>query len=590
VSGTGRRAQRPPGGYRRPKPLSAVGDGLVVVHHNHDGRAAEYDFSDLPGDPPLQRSLAALFATRCHPDVWASHETSEATFLKVGAFAQMLAALPRPPRDLDELSAETIDGWWEQCRNQIAAREGFRTVCALLRDDPRLQSQLMKDALSRRVSASKSSTTQSFTAQDRDRIRQAARSTVRRALLRIEENAAHLERWRAGRYSAEPDGRDAVLGEFLDFVARTGEMPYIASPSGETNLPKRYRRVLGGQARELTWQRLYPSLLETTALAVELAFEFGWNLGVLNRMPAPRAAPDPGLDGSLIIYRVEIAKQRRGTGWWYDTENVADAGAGTSGRLITDALALTRFARACVEQASPGTDWLMVWRVGYDTGERRSRAKTLPDHVGRFRFGISSTHALTWTKKQGLPPHSPFRRARRTVTVEEKAPIGHSQDTHARKYLLPDHQVQQESFEVFAAGAEEALERAREVVLEAELREERDPADVETATTDCKDFEHGPYPAPGGGCGAAFLLCLGCGNARIHTDHHPRLTYLHQALTNLRSTELPAAWQRSWGDAHTRLEDLRRKLGEGVWRQARDRVSDRDRETVHLLLNGDLNP
>ena len=35
-----------------------------------------------------------------------------------------------------------------------------------------------------------------------------------------------------------------------------------------------------------------------------------------------------------------------------------------AGRLITQALQATRFARALVEQLAPGTDRLIVWRTG----------------------------------------------------------------------------------------------------------------------------------------------------------------------------------------------------------------------------------
>jgi hypothetical protein len=111
---------------------------------------------------------------------------------------------------------------------------------------------------------------------------------------------------------------------------------------------------------------------------------------------------------------------------------------------------------------------------------------------------------------------------------------------------------------------------------------------VETATADCSDYNNSPYPAPDGGCGASFLMCLACTNAHVHLGHHPRLAHLHDALANLRSVLSPTAWETNWGDAHARLADLKHKLGDGLWAQALSRVTDADRELIDHLLTGAL--
>jgi hypothetical protein len=113
--------------------------------------------------------------------------------------------------------------------------------------------------------------------------------------------------------------------------------------------------------------------------------------------------------------------------------------------------------------------------------------------------------------------------------LDRREPGQDSQDTHDRYYVLVDKRVQPDTVAIIAAGAEEAAEHARNAVLVAELRDAPQPGDVETATADCADFEHSPYPAPDGGCGASFLMCLGCTNARVHPGHHGRLAHLHHA-------------------------------------------------------------
>ncbi|GAA2402831.1 hypothetical protein [Streptomyces coeruleofuscus] len=215
-----------------------------------------------------------------------------------------------------------------------------------------------------------------------------------------------------------------------------------------------------------------------------------------------------------------------GGGRYFETRNVTDYGAGSPGRLITEALQATRFARAVVEDLAPGTDLLIVWRWA-----QGGRAITTSDHhppVGFFRFGVAYSAGSDWARSEGLAG-SPFRRGRRTVNaLVRREPGQNSQATHDRDYVLVDQRVRHEAADIIAAGAEDAAERARQTVLVAELRTRPDRDDRETATADCHDYEHSPFTGPGKGCRASFLLCLGCNNARIHPGHHARLAHLHR--------------------------------------------------------------
>lgn len=174
------------------------------------------------------------------------------------------------------------------------------------------------------------------------------------------------------------------------------------------------------------------------------------------------------------------------------------------------------------------------------------------------------------------------------MALDRRQPGQHSQETHDRAYLLPDDRVRGEAVEVIAAGAEDAADRAHQAVLAAELRDRPVPGDVETATAACRSFRDSPWPSPDGGCGASFLICLACPNARIHPGHHPRLAHLHEALGSLRSVLPPGTWTGEWRDAHDRLEDLRQRVGEGPWAQALARVTDADRDVITHLLTGSL--
>jgi len=578
VSARGRRASLPAAGHARPERVVEDGQGgLLVRHYDAEGRVREYSFASLPVAEPMQRSLATLFAARCTPGTWASHETSAAAWLSMQRFAKFLSLQQEPPRDLDGITVRAVQQWREN-----GDQRAFDVLSRLLRGDPRLQTGPVADELARRRKAIRGAV-QSYSQAEFDRYAAAARRTFRTARQRINDNARHLERWRDGDFAQ--GSKEWVIGEGLDILARTGDLPRSAEDKyGKHQVRKKYREAFSDPAGNVIWQRLFLTREEAAALGVLLMAEFGWNLSVISRVKVPLASPDPGEDRHPT-YRIELEKPRRGRGRHYETRNVTDHGAGSPGRLITHALQATRFARAIIEELAPGTDRLVAWRTraGRLTGHDSAHSS-----VGLFFFGVDSGAAAKWAKTAGLGG-SPFQRGRRTVlAIDRREPAQHSQDTHDRYYVLPDKRVQAGAVEVIAAGAEDAADLARQAVLAAELREHPSPADLETAVSDCAGFDDSPWPSPDGGCGASFLMCLACPNARIHPGHHPRLAWLHQALASLRSVLPPGAWATQWGDAHARLEDLRQRLGDGPWSQALSRVNAADRAIVTHLLTGVL--
>jgi hypothetical protein len=581
VSPRGRRAALPPAGHSRPEPLSAA--GLIVAHANRHGQVKSYDFAALPAAPPLQRSLAVLFAAKCTPQTWESHATSEGYWHYLKEFTEFLSGQQEPPGDLDGLSTAVVKRWRASLPGTTGGYSKFSFIARLLLTDTRLQSGPVAETLAARFPRPKSSI-QSYSQAEFDQIQMAARRQFRAALLRINDNAAHLEQWRAGAFSVGTS--EWILGEGLDFLARTGDLPRTECRNGSRTVCYRYGKAFGGTAAGQTWQRLFLSRMEATALGVLLMAEYGWNLAVIDIATVPRSSPDPGEDGHPT-YRIPIEKRRRGNGLIYETRNVTDDGAASRGRLITQALEATRFARAIVEDRAPGTDLLVVWRA------HREQDVTDSDRrppVGPFSFGIARRQGTLWGQAEGLGG-SPFRRGRRTVlAVDRREPAQHTQATHDRDYALADRRVQADAVDVIAAGAQDAADHACQVVLAAQLRDQPVPGDLETATADCSDFTNSPYPGPGGGCGASFLMCLGCQNARVHPGHHPRLALLDQALANQRSVLPPPAWTRDWGDTFTRLQDLKHKIGDGPWALACARATDRDRGLVDLLLTGSLDP
>jgi hypothetical protein len=124
-----------------------------------------------------------------------------------------------------------------------------------------------------------------------------------------------------------PADREWRLGHVLGHLAQAGDVPRVTGPSGRTNMAS--KGLLGGQRTEQTWARLFLTRMELTALAVLLTDRFGWNLAVLDRMPAPVRTPSAG-ETTTITYQVQVEKRRRGGGHWFSTENITRQGPPTS--------------------------------------------------------------------------------------------------------------------------------------------------------------------------------------------------------------------------------------------------------------------
>ncbi|MFE2729058.1 hypothetical protein [Kitasatospora sp. NPDC059327] len=577
MSGRGRRAVAPPPDHRSEPQLAP--DGLVVRVVNKSGHPMAFDFAELPVAAPMQVSLAAVFAAQSR--LWSSHATAKSYWIQVVVFARFVSSLDPLPQDLDELTVACLKRWRACHVGTTSGRRRLHVVRLLLRRDPRLGSGPVAEELARRVPGAERSK-QSYGEDERARVLLAAQRDFRAAWMRVRENTLLLERWRAGELTARSPQEQ--LGRILDHLARIGDVPRTALPGGQLAVTN--RRPLGGGGVEQTWGRLFPTRGELTALAVLLTDRFGWNLSVYDRMPAPTTAPSAG-EGATVTYQVQVEKRRAGGGHWFSTENVTDSGADSPGRLITQALEATAHARALAARLAPGTDLLMTARTQMVGNVEHDLDRPRP--VEPLRFGVSRDDGKRWARRHQVGG-SPFQRARRTTVTREGRPLQHTRGTHESVYVLPDLRVQDASRQVFEDGALEALGLARSAVFGGHLGEAPDPSHRETATADCEDESASPWPAPGGGCAADFLLCLACPNAHVHPGHHGRLAHLRRQLDSMRSALPERIWQDRWHDHLTRLDDLHERIGPAAWNAALATVDDSDRTVVGLLLKGDLTP
>ncbi|WP_371787135.1 hypothetical protein [Streptomyces albidoflavus] len=545
----------------------------MIRHQDRQDRVVTYDFGRLPGPLGLRRDLAARFAARCAPGGgWESVESSRPLWYLLRTFMLFLSDQDPAPANLAEVSAGHWNAWRLSRTNTVLGNKEISVLGGFLRSDPRL-STATKEAIARRT-ARVDVAERAYSPQEFDAIRLAARRTFRTALLRIRENTATLQAWRDGHH--QPGTDTFLLGELLDSLARTGNIPLQQRKAGSGQsdawrVPLHHARVLGGSAAQHTWQRLFLTGPEAAALGMLFTTEFGLNATTISELAAPRPTPDSSGNG-VVVYRVELVKRRRGHNQ-EEIRNIADTGAASPGRLITEALEATAHARACRTEAG-GKDRLLLWH----------RTGTIRRGTDPFNEGLRQGLIKDWYTEAGLPGAS-MRRVRKTVNVvHRREPGQNSQDVHDRVYVLPEPQAHAAAMPVIAEGATDALDAARRTVVQARLSDAAPGTEV--VTNSCTDLHSSPFETGGSPCTASFLLCTACPNARVAPHHHPRLTYLHQVLQGLRGTLDPQLWEAEWSEAYARLSDLRHRIGPGVWEDASTAVTEPDRVIIHQLVNG----
>lgn len=588
-----RKAALPAAGYTRPASLDA--SGLVVTVFAENGEVeGVFDFGRLPGGLELRRSLAAALDQRSGPGgTWRSGSSARAGYYAARAFLAHADGLPEPPRSIQDITPGTWASWRMSlpANNYGADQQG--RMRQLLLTVPELSVATAK-ALGRRIGARSRPTVASYSIEDFDAIRRAAARTFTAALHRIRRNRDHLRRWYAGGF---PDGsNDFLIGEALDSVLRTGDVPLVNLRTGARSVRVPYRRALGGGVIEQTWARLFLTPEEGFALAVLLVASEGWNRSVLHRMTVPDH--DPALGEEFAIHLVEVHKARRPVRLRYTTNNLVDAGVDSPGRLMSRAIEATELARQTLELLGTPTDRLLVSRY-------RSPAASL-FHLGVPTLEITRTRGHRGAllhDKQGQPVAVSLQRLRRTVQVRiRRQPGQNSVRTHESTYVLPDPATREDASGVIAQGLADAVDHARAVTTikmvlgdDAEvLTELADHPDLaravlsgrlDTATAACTDYRHSPVDEPGQPCTASFLLCLACPNAVATRRHLPRLVYLHRALEQLRATLDTRIWDLDWREHHDRLSSLLSTHTTPAEQDAAVRgISDHDRTLVDDVL------
>jgi hypothetical protein len=517
---------------------------------------------------------------------WRSYQTCRTSFHQIRTFLGWIAACDDPPQSPAEITPAIWSQWCLSLRDIPSARHCRRQMRVLLAEVAGLPAATLKVA-DRRILKEAPPKERSYSYQELAQIRARASAVFNTALVRIRANREHLRRWYAGEFAERDAGW--LIGEALDCLARTGDVPRYGGRSG--TIPARYLNALGNRSPEATWGRLYLTRAEGAAAAVLLVTSEAWNRSVLDRMRVPEH--DPAAGDAFDIYTVEVNKRRRPVRLRYTTNNLLDAGPDTPGRLMRQVIEATEMARQTLQLLGEPSDHLLVWR--------RANRK-----AGQFGFGTPTNQGAADRGTADLTAVS-LRRLRRTVQVLiRREPAQNSQDTHDDVYVLRDPAARAEAQATVARGLAEAHGHARTIVKmrlvlgedasrlielsdDPELARAIDNGDHDTATGACTDLTSSPYTEPGLPCTASFLLCLACGNAVATRRHLPRLTYLREALDELRAVVDQAVWDQDWREHLLRVGSLLETRTTPAERAAAwEQVSDLDRDLIDRMLHRKL--
>jgi hypothetical protein len=603
-----RRAALPPAGYTRDR-QPGPGSLAVTVAGESGGTEGVFDFSALPGPPPLLAACAAGFARMAGPDnPWRAAATCANGYKAIREFLRWAAALDLPPQAPEHITPAVQAQWRLSRPGTVYGRACQLAVRQWLPQVPGVPAATIA-ASARRIPAGPALSEAAYTRKEFGQIKAAAARTFGTALVRIRAGREHLLRWQAGEFprpgpreqyrQTQPETAGYLIGEALDVLQRTGDVPLTRA--GNRAVTARHARALGGAGPQHTWARLFLTMPEAAALAVLLVCDQGWNRSVLDAMTVPDDMPGAGED-SLDIYRAGIVKRRRPAQARYSSANLVDIGPGSPGRLIRQAIEATEPARITLAALGTPADRLLVSRRDQFRGRQDMFCLGAPpgDSMRRWAAGAGLAGP------DGEVLQVSLRRLRRTVQVLiRREPAQNSQQVHESAYVLRDPAALPEAEQVTAQGLADAVSHARatmkmRMLLDAGPGQPAGAAGAEqaladgaldTATGACLDFTNSPFSLPGQPCTASFLDCLACSNAVATRRHLPRLAWLHRSLGELRATVPPATWERDWQAHFLRLTSLLEDNTTAAERQAAARAaSDTDREQIARLLSGRYRP
>ncbi len=627
--GRGRRAALPPPGPGTRRGLVRDGGRIVVrCFEEETGQSRDFDFAGMPLAPGLMIGLAEAFARRTAPGSGATRMRSfERAHVVLLRFAEYVATLAWPPREVAHLAPEHVDGFY-------ASRSSMRGAPSELSQLKRLLSSAdgLPDAMHLKLAEpsprkGKGQKRPSYTPAEFGRIASAARADLRAAAKRIREHRAALEAARAGRFDTGGDPFLARHVELLRFADEFADVPRYAPGRGPVTTGRQAPKdwvFEHGRIADIVC-RLHLSPTEVAAAAVLMAAMTGQNRSVLTDTPAAHHRAD-GYTGSTAVAITRARKHRRGRRAHMDLVwsevpdwvSIPEQPGPVSARdeLHTPfGLYMLLHELTARSRELMGDDRLLV---GFSCKGGGGMGRGLRGGVNDLLVAAFGTRHQLMADQPGehgqpVPLAVTIDQLRMTYLELNQKPVAHTTRTLATTYLLRNHGSLPEYQKVVAAALADEVDkaRARGVMLAltaADLaRAAADPAtvaaeygidadtlkkmiagDLDTVMNACTDNDAGPWSPPGEPCRASFMQCLECANARALPRHLPIQVGVYDALAQ-RRTAMPAlAWVSRFAAPHARLADILDQHGEVAVADARAQMSCADRMLVERFLNREL--
>lgn len=627
MSGRGRRASQPDRGWAPPERLVVAPQACTVMFiEEGGGRSKTYDFTILPLSAPLQRWLAAAFARATGPRSGAKRiGTANHYFQVVKKFASVLAATGPPlshPQDVTtaHIAAFRLALTPASVHHQVL---GLRT---LMRQDTQLRPEVKRAVCEGRLLRRPLPKILAYTDAERQQILTAARGDIRRAKERIRGGRDLLARYRRG--ALTPDSAEMRIGEALDVLDRTGDLPRHAHGA----IPDRLKR-LGGVTTLMPMLCL--TRAETTAFSVLLMDLTGENFGTIVDWPAVHFRPDGG-QGNTQVALVEETKPRRGPSREHMVVAIEDLPASLADALAEDDE--PRLFRSPLRTYEMLLDLNALARRHGGSTRAFSYLTLQGGEGGKWSAKMRSLYVGRWAESHGFPrqpsggslprepeeadedaepsagptrPYVSTQRLRQTALERRRRPIAHSPRTLNDYYLRRSPRVQEESRGIVRQALDVEVAKARrvqeipvfhrsfidraasdpvgaagEMGVDTETLERVLAGDQDTVLTACTDHRNGPRTPPGTACDLSFLHCLSCPNARALPHQLPVQVTAHDQLSGLRSDLDPAEWEHLYGGPFARLNDLLRHYSGEERDHARRCALPEERDRVAALLDG----
>lgn len=592
MSGTGHYAALPPLGWTGTSRRSPT-HPLQVRFISRDGSESKvYDFARINCSDELRLRFADAFE-KATGSGGSRHTVASAQALRgtIGVFVASLNRHSPVPVTAADITRKHVDSFALE-QPPKSARNHLSNLRLLARKgafDPAAKEAVLSLALPPDPRTTQSSYTDSLVR----RIERVARKDLRDAHQRIMRARELVDRYDRGEMH---DGDDASLAAALSHARRD---PF--------NIPARLCAEADLSQIDVL-NHLHLTRIEATAFMVLLVALTGANASTIQKWPAKHFRAD-ALGGEQPAVAIVRSNKPR---------------LGRRSRFNKVLIDLPEFQVEAEHEEDGSTPtfrtaaetYLTLVALTADTRRASGSGLALQNLDGQKRRWAKGYDLGVWSRHHGFKVgegkgardsevHLP--RLRRHAIERTHRPNDNSPRTVKEKYLTRSERTIEEGFSVVRDALQGEERKARERPIPVIAHPPTDPQEAaealgttpdhaqailsgqqDTVAAACVDFRNSPYNAPGEPCGASFLTCLDCTNARALPQHMPTQLALLEALRDLRATTPIEQWVEHFAARVTQLEDILSNYSTAEVEQARTKVTDAVRSRVTRLLQRHL--